>query len=266
MVQNLGILSEAAADLAATASSAVRIVDVFKIYREPEVETVALRGASLTLRRGEFVAVLGRSGSGKRTLLNLLGGLDLPSAGHIWIGGQEITRLDGRARAALRLTAIGYVYQEGNLLPYLTAQENVELPVRLAGAGDAGSRAQELLAALGMRDRGRHRPSQLSGGERQRVAVACALANRPALLLADEITGELDSATADGVLAVLAQARTQFGTTILAVTHNPAVAQRADRVVHMVDGRLEESTPGIADPDTLSLRRAGHTQQTGARG
>ena len=221
-------------------AAAVRLVDVFKIYREAEIETVALRGANLSLRPGEFVAVLGRSGSGKSTLLNLLGGLDLPSAGQVWVAGREITRLDERARADMRLRRIGYVYQDGNLLPYLTAQENVELPLRLAGGRDAASRAEELLAALGVRHRQHHRPAALSGGERQRVAVACALANRPALLLADEITGELDSAAAAGVLAVLAEARARHGTTVLAVTHNAAVAAEADRVVRMIDGRLEE--------------------------
>ena len=225
---------------AETDAAAVRLVDVFKIYREAEIETVALRGANLSLRPGEFVAVLGRSGSGKSTLLNLLGGLDLPSAGQVWVAGREITRLDERARADMRLRRIGYVYQDGNLLPYLTAQENVELPLRLAGGRDAASRAEELLAALGVRHRQHHRPAALSGGERQRVAVACALANRPALLLADEITGELDSAAAAGVLAVLAEARARHGTTVLAVTHNAAVAAEADRAVRMIDGRLEE--------------------------
>lgn len=225
---------------AETDAAAVRLVDVFKIYREAEIETVALRGANLSLRPGEFVAVLGRSGSGKSTLLNLLGGLDLPSAGQVWVAGREITRLDERARADMRLRRIGYVYQDGNLLPYLTAQENVELPLRLAGGRDAASRAEELLAAIGVRHRQHHRPAALSGGERQRVAVACALANRPALLLADEITGELDSAAAAGVLAVLAEARARHGTTVLAVTHNAAVAAEADRVVRMIDGRLEE--------------------------
>ncbi|MDB5058843.1 MAG: putative superfamily (atp&) transport protein [Chloroflexi bacterium] len=231
--------SDAAAERGAE-TAVVRLVDVFKIYREAEIETVALRGANLALHPGEFVAVLGRSGSGKSTLLNLLGGLDLPSAGKVWVAGRDITRLDERARAALRLRQIGYVYQDGNLLPYLTAQENVELPIRLAGGQDSAKRAEELLAALGVRHRQHHRPSALSGGERQRVAVACALANIPALLLADEITGELDSASAEGVLAVLSEVRQQFGTTMLAVTHNAVVAAEADRVVRMVDGRLED--------------------------
>jgi putative ABC transport system ATP-binding protein len=220
----------------------VRLVDVFKIYREAEIETVALRGANLTLQRGEFVAVLGRSGSGKSTLLNLLSGLDLPSAGQVWLAGRDIARLDGRARAALRLRRIGYVYQDGNLLPYLTAKENVELPLRLAGESGASSRAEELLAALGVRHRQQHRPSALSGGERQRVAVACALANAPTLLLADEITGELDSTSAADVLAVVAEVRARYGTTVLAVTHNAAVAAVADRVVRMVDGVLDDMT------------------------
>jgi ABC-type lipoprotein export system ATPase subunit len=217
------------------------MVEVFKIYREADVETVALRGATLVVQPGEFVAVLGRSGCGKSTLLNVLGGLDLPSAGQIWVQGRDITRLDEAARAAVRRTAVGYVYQESNLLPYLTAQENVELPLRLINANDAPGRASALLAALHVGHRARHRPSQLSGGERQRVGIACALANRPALLLADEITGELDSAAADGVLALLAEVRAHYGTAVLAVTHNPQVAQHADRVLIMADGRLEDA-------------------------
>lgn len=240
MATMMGELPAAVAAQFEADAAAVRLVDVFKIYREAEIETVALRGANLSLRPGEFVAVLGRSGSGKSTLLNLLGGLDLPSAGQVWVAGREITRLDERARADLRLRQVGYVYQDGNLLPYLTAQENVELPLRLAGGRDAASRAEELLAPLGVRHRQHHRPAALSGGERQRVAVACALANRPALLLADEITGELDSAAAAGVLAVLAEARARYGSTVLAVTHNAAVAAEADRVARMIDGRLEE--------------------------
>jgi ABC-type lipoprotein export system ATPase subunit len=241
----MDVLPPPAADRPATESAVVRLVDVFKIYREADIETVALRGATLSLHPGEFVAVLGRSGSGKSTLLNLLGGLDLPSAGQIWVAGRDITRLDERARAALRLRQIGYVFQDGNLLPYLTAQENVELPLRLAGGRNASGRAEELLTALGVRHRRHHRPTALSGGERQRVAVACALANAPALLLADEITGELDSAAAASVLAVLAEARARYGATVLAVTHNAAVAAKADRVVRMVDGRLEDL---ILDP------------------
>ena len=239
-------------------AAVVRMVDVFKIYREADIETVALRGANLALQRGEFVAVLGRSGSGKSTLLNLLGGLDLPSAGQVWVSGRDITRLDERARAALRLRQIGYVYQDGNLLPYLTAQENVELPLRLAGEQNASKRAEELLAALGVSRRRHHRPSALSGGERQRVAVVCALANAPALLLADEITGELDSATAAGVLAVLAEAQEQYGTTVLAVTHNAAVAAEADRVVRMVDCQLEDLLVNPRGRGQNNRKRAAH--------
>lgn len=259
MATRMGALPPLAAAQRNGEADVVRLVDVFKIYREAEIETVALRGANLALHPGEFVAVLGRSGSGKSTLLNLLGGLDLPSAGQVWVAGRDITKLDERARAALRLHRIGYVYQDGNLRPYLTAQENVELPLRLAGEHKASSRAEELLAALGVRHRWHHRPAALSGGERQRVAVACALINAPSLLLADEITGELDSVAAESVLTVLAEARARYGTTMLAVIHNASVAAAADRVVRMVDGRLEDLLT-----DTRVRGREGAGQSAGA--
>ena len=177
--------------------NALQISELYKIYKDGEVETVALRGANLTVQPGEFLAIRGRSGAGKSTLLNLLGGLALPSAGQIVIDGADITKMDESQRAAFRLQTIGIIYQTDNLIPFLTALENVMLPLQLAGEKDALGRAVQLLDDVGLANRMSHKPSMLSGGERQRVAIAIALANHPKILLADELTGELDSVTAD---------------------------------------------------------------------
>jgi putative ABC transport system ATP-binding protein len=214
----------------------VAVRDVFKIYKEGLIETVALRGASLELSRGRLTSLVGPSGSGKSTLISLLAGLALPSAGQIVIGGQDITRLDEGQRGRLRSERIGLVFQSGNLIPFLTALENVELAMRLRNGKRTSGRARELLGEVGLAQRLHHRPSQLSGGEVQRVAVAVALANEPELLLADELTGELDSATAEQVMEVLAKAWRQRRLTVLLVTHNLELADRADFRLRLVDG------------------------------
>jgi ABC-type lipoprotein export system ATPase subunit len=215
--------------------------DVFKIYKEGLIETVALRGASLELARGRLTSLVGPSGSGKSTLISLLAGLALPSAGQIVIGGQDITRLDEGQRGRLRSERIGLVFQSGNLIPFLTALENVELAMRLRDRQASPGRARELLSEVGLGHRLQHRPGQLSGGEVQRVAVAVALANEPELLLADELTGELDSATAAQVMEVLAEAWRQRHMTVLLVTHNPELAERADQRLRLVDGLVQPS-------------------------
>ncbi len=219
---------------------ALDLRDVFKIYREGEgeTETVALRGLDLRIERGEVVALMGRSGAGKSTLLNLIGGMDTPSAGRVLVDGQDMGRLDEAGRAALRRRSVGFVFQDNNLLPYLTARENVALCAALAGAPDASGRADALLAEAGLRERASHRPDQLSGGERQRIGVACALAGSAAVILADEITGELDSATADRLVALVIRLGRQAPAAVLLVTHNPAVAMQADRVLKIEDGAL----------------------------
>jgi putative ABC transport system ATP-binding protein len=214
----------------------VTVRDVFKIYKEGLIETVALRGASLELPRGHLTSLVGPSGSGKSTLISLLAGLALPSAGQIVIGGQDITRLDEGERGRLRSERIGLVFQSGNLIPFLTALENVELAMRLRARGRPAGRARELLGEVGLGHRLHHRPRQLSGGEVQRVAVAIALANEPELLLADELTGELDSATAEQVMDLLAKAWQQRRLTVLLVTHNQELAGRADFKLRLVDG------------------------------
>jgi ABC-type lipoprotein export system ATPase subunit len=225
-------------------ASLLRVEDVFKIYKEGETETVALRGASLQIMSGELVALLGRSGSGKSTLLNLIAGVDIPSAGRVWIADHDITKLDNEARAAVRRRSLGFVFQANNLISFLSARENVELPLLLAGvdAREARTRAERLLALVGLRDRQRHRAGQLSGGEAQRVGIACALANRPALVLADELTGELDSQTAAVILDLVETVNQEEGTAFVMVTHNEEVAARAHRVLHIRDGVVREDT------------------------
>jgi putative ABC transport system ATP-binding protein len=214
----------------------VSAVDVFKIYREGSIETVALRGASLNVPRGRITSLVGPSGSGKSTLITLIAGLALPSAGRVIFDGEDITRLDEAGRARLRARRIGVVFQRDNLIPFLTAYENVRLAIRLAGGRRAGPRARQLLGELGLGKRMRHYPRQLSGGEAQRAAIAVALANRPDLLVGDELTGELDSRTADQVLELITSACNEAGLTVLVVTHNRRVAEAAHQQLRLVDG------------------------------
>jgi len=193
----------------------------------------------LEIAEGEFVAVLGPSGSGKSTLLALMAGLDRPSAGEIVLDGERIDRLSEDRLAVMRRHTIGFVFQSFQLLGNFTARENVMLPIELLGRSDARSRADELLASVGLAERGHHYPSQLSGGEQQRVALARAFAPKPALLLADEPTGNLDGATGRVVLDLLVEMRAKEGATLVLVTHDPAVASLADRRIHLRDGRIE---------------------------
>jgi putative ABC transport system ATP-binding protein len=201
---------------------ALHLNNLYKIYKEGVIETVALRGAELKVDSGEFVAITGRSGAGKSTLLNLIGGLATPSAGQVVIDGEDITHMNEGERAAFRRDHIGIVYQMDNLIPFLSALENVMLPMQAAKRSDSKTRAMQLLDEVGLKERLNHKPAQLSGGERQRVAIAVALANEPSLLLADELTGELDSQTA------------------VVVTHNKTVAARARRQVKIADGKMYE--------------------------
>lgn len=199
----------------------------------------ALRGASLEVRAGEYVAVAGPSGSGKSTLLQLVGGIDVPTAGTVEIMGTRLDTLSDSRLTRLRLTRLGFVFQRFHLLPVLTAQENVELPMAEAGVskGERNTRARELLAYVGLEHRASHRATQLSGGEMQRVAIARALANRPALLLADEPTGELDAGTGQEILGLFRRLN-QDGTTLVVVTHDENLAAEAGRVIHMRDGQI----------------------------
>jgi putative ABC transport system ATP-binding protein len=219
----------------------ISVRDVFKVYREATTETVALRGASLELRPGEFVSLMGRSGSGKSTLVSVMAGLALPTAGQVIVDGRDITRLGEAERAEFRAKRIGLVFQSGNLIPFLTAAENVRLARQLSGRTAGNGRARDLLSEVGLAARMNHYPRQLSGGEVQRVAIAVALALDPALLIGDELTGELDSATAEKVMDVLREVRRERQLSILLVTHNPELAALADRRLQLVDGVVVES-------------------------
>ncbi|HEY8217814.1 MAG TPA: ABC transporter ATP-binding protein [Acidimicrobiia bacterium] len=211
---------------------------VSKTYREHGVDTPVLRGATLTLERGTTTSLVGASGSGKTTLIGLIAGLLVPDSGAIVVEGKDITALDDSARARLRARQIGVVMQSGNLIPFLTARENVELAIDLAEHTQRDHRAVDLLDDLGLEDRLHHLPRRLSGGETQRVAVAVALANEPDLLLADEVTGELDSESADQVMDIVFGACRDRGLAVLFVTHNEELAARAERQLRLEDGEV----------------------------
>jgi ABC-type lipoprotein export system ATPase subunit len=216
---------------------------LYHIYRDAEVETVALRGAAIALAAGSWTSVMGPSGSGKSTLLHVLAGLLTPSGGSVLLDGEDLTRLSPAEWARRRRRDIGVVLQRDNLHPLLDVEGNVALPLRLDGRppGEVRARVERLLEQVGLADRRHHVPSQLSGGEAQRVAVAVALAPRPRVLLADEPTGELDEADAAGVLELLDALRGQDGAAVLTVTHNPRVAERADRRLAMRDGLVVDA-------------------------
>ena len=215
-----------------------------------KAQTEVLHGIDLDIQRGEFTALIGPSGSGKSTLLNLIGLLDRPTSGRLFITGVEAAELDDAALTRLRATAVGFVFQFHNLLPAFTAQENVMLPLLAArGRPDAAmqQRAAELIAAVGLTEWADHLANDLSGGQQQRVAIARALIMQPALVLADEPTGNLDTQSADSVFDLLRQVNRDSGTSFLIVTHDPRLAQRCDRIIELVDGKIASDRPNQAD-------------------
>ena len=224
--------------------------DMFKIYKRADLEVVALRGLNLDVKRGELVAIVGASGSGKSTLLNILAGLDRPSAGGIWVGHRDLLNISDSNLVQYRRHDVGFVWQATarNLLPYLSVAENLDLPMALAGQSRRLRRAWsgQLMAALGITDKSGRLPQQLSGGEQQLAAIGVALANQPSLLLADEPTGELDTATAVQVFEMLRTLNRSFGVTVVIVSHYPGVSQFVDRVVHIRDGRISSETISTA--------------------
>ncbi len=219
---------------------------LFKIYKAADLEVVALRGLELGVTAGEIIAIVGASGSGKSTLLNILAGYDAPSAGTIRVGDYDLLQMTNKEVVEYRRHEVGFIWQETsrNLFPYLTALENVELPMVISGASgpERRERAQELLNVVGLGDRAGHKPAQLSGGEQQRVAIAVGLSNKPPLLLADEPTGELDDKTGEEVLELLNKVNQDLGTTIVIVTHDPAIATSVGRAVAIKDGKTSTET------------------------
>ena len=231
------------------------LVKIYRLNQEGggSIEVQALQGMDITVAEGEMLGIVGASGSGKSTLLNVLGGLDRPTGGRALVGKQDLGQLSSNALDQYRRKMVGFVWQQGsrNLIPYLTALENVELPLTLSGqvGKPRRERALELLALVGLRERADHRLEELSGGEQQRVAVAIALANRPKLLLADEPTGELDTATAQMIYDLLRQLNKQLGLTMVIVSHDPNVARHVDRVVAVRDGKLASETLRVQKAD-----------------
>lgn len=219
----------------------VRVDRVSKTYRDGTGETPVLNAASLELARGRMTSLAGVSGSGKSTLISLLAGLLEPDSGQIAFDGQDLTGLDDPARARLRARRIGVVVQRGNLIPFLTARENVELAIEFGGGARAAVRAREALSKVGLARRLDHLPRRMSGGEAQRASVAMALANQPDLLLADEVTGELDSSNAERVMEVIFDAWRDWGLTVLFVTHNSELASRAHQQLRLADGRVQRA-------------------------
>jgi putative ABC transport system ATP-binding protein len=225
----------------------IRCEGLVKIYKVANLEVFALQGLDLVIQRGELLGIVGASGSGKSTLMNILGGLDRPSAGGVWIDGMNMLKLSDAALNRYRSSKVGFVWQQGarNLIPYLSALENVKLPVTIAGKGSqirAGKRAEELLEAVGLAERKHHQLVEMSGGEQQRVAIAVALANKPSLLLADEPTGEVDTNTALGIFKVFQDLNKNFGLTTIIVSHDATIARHVNRVIAIRDGKTSSET------------------------
>jgi len=231
---------------------AVAATAVTRRYGDGESAVDALRGVTLEVPAGQFTAVMGPSGSGKSTLMHLLAGLDTPSSGGVEIGGEDITTMSDKQLTKLRRKHIGFVFQQFNLLPTLTAEENVLLPLSISGRRPDKAGLEALIARVGLQDRRRHRPSQLSGGQQQRVAIARALISRPTVLFADEPTGNLDSASGAEILALLREAVELDGQTTLMVTHDPRAAAVADRVVFIADGRIVADLTEPTEADVLA--------------
>jgi putative ABC transport system ATP-binding protein len=227
-----------------------RIENVYRAYKTGTLETQALRGVSLTIASGEFTALVGPSGSGKTTLLQLIGCLDLPTSGEVYINGKDVSHLNRDQRADMRRGTIGFVFQFFALIPTLTAYENIEMPLLLNGHGptERRERVMHLLASVDLADRANHRPDQLSGGEQQRVAVARALAPEPTMILADEPTANLDTSNGEQVMDIMTRLNRETGVTFVFATHDPRVMKYARRVVTLRDGKIVE--------DRLSDRKA----------
>lgn len=213
---------------------------LIKVYSSGELEVTALRGVDITIKKGEVVAIVGPSGCGKTTLLNIFGALDAPTAGRIYVDGKDLRKMNEKQLASFRREKIGFIFQNFNLINTLTARENIELPMRINGlrSSTIRERSDDLIAAVGLKNREDHRPDQLSGGEQQRVAFAVALGNDPEIVLADEPTGELDSETGKEIMTIFRELSKQMGKTEVIVTHDQRISRMADRTLKIIDGRI----------------------------
>ena len=216
----------------------IELESVTKIYQMGNLEVAALRGVSLSIKQGDMVAIMGASGSGKSTLMNVLGCLDVPTSGTYYLESDDVGRMGDDRLAEIRGNKIGFVFQTYNLLPRLSAQANVELPLLYSGGGNRKRRAQEVLERVGLGDRIKHKPAELSGGQQQRVGIARALVNNPSILLADEPTGNLDSESSMEIMAILRKLNQEEGLTLIIVTHERDIAAQTRRIVTMLDGRV----------------------------
>jgi putative ABC transport system ATP-binding protein len=255
------VLDRPAAEAAAGGGTdtIIRVEGLTKTYTMGDVEVRALRGVSFDVRRGELLAIMGPSGSGKSTLMNILGCLDQPTSGTYWLDGVETSDLSDDELATVRNRKIGFVFQQFNLLARTPAIKQVELPLLYAGAKDRKERAMAALEAVGLADRSHHRPTELSGGQQQRVAIARALVSDPAIILADEPTGALDTRTSEEIMAIFQRLNAEKGLTVIFVTHEPDIAHHTRRIVHIRDGAIESDTP-VPD-DEFRVARPIHDAQ-----
>ena len=248
-----------ARDAAAVQSTVLAASELTRQYGEADAAVHALRGVSLEIPHGQFAAVMGPSGSGKSTLMHILAGLDTPTSGKVWVGDEEITDMDDDELTLLRRRSIGFIFQFFNLLPMLTAQQNVVLPLSIAGEDVDAEWVEEVMEKVGLGDRRSHRPSELSGGQQQRVAIARALVSRPTILFADEPTGNLDSTMSEEILHALRDSVDSYGQTTMMVTHEASAAAVADRIVFLADGETVEDEYGLDEHAVLgTMERLAH--------
>jgi len=252
-------IATSARDAAVVQSTVLAASQLTRQYGEADAAVHALRGVSIAIPEGQFAAVMGPSGSGKSTLMHILAGLDSPTSGQVWVGGEEITNMDDDELTLLRRRSIGFIFQFFNLLPMLTAQQNVVLPLSIAGEDVDAEWVEEVMDKVGLGDRRSHRPSELSGGQQQRVAIARALVSRPTILFADEPTGNLDSTMSEEILHALRDSVDSYGQTTMMVTHEASAAAVADRIVFLADGETVEDEYGLDEHAVLgTMERLAH--------